>query len=54
LFATTRGYFDADPSPEAFRDHFDEVMAGEDQRHSPTGLGDLARFTELLPERGPF
>jgi hypothetical protein len=36
-----------------FRDHFDEVMAGEDQRHSPTGLGDLVRYVDLLPDRGP-
>jgi NAD(P)-dependent dehydrogenase (short-subunit alcohol dehydrogenase family) len=54
VFATTRGYFESDPGPESFRDHFDEVMAGHDQRFSPTGLGDLARYTELLPERGPF
>jgi NAD(P)-dependent dehydrogenase (short-subunit alcohol dehydrogenase family) len=54
VFATTRGSFQADATPESFRDHFDEVMAGEEQRHSPTGLGDLARYNEWLPEPAPF
>lgn len=54
LFATTRGHVEADPTPESFRDHFDEVMAGEDQRLPTSGQGDLIRYAELLGDPGPF
>jgi NAD(P)-dependent dehydrogenase (short-subunit alcohol dehydrogenase family) len=52
LFGTTRGHFEADPSPESFRDHFDAVMAGEDLRVATSGVGDLIRYAELLGDPG--
>jgi NAD(P)-dependent dehydrogenase (short-subunit alcohol dehydrogenase family) len=54
LFQTTRGYFEVDPTPESFRDHFDQVMAGEDARIATSGQGDLIRYAELLGDPGPF
>jgi NAD(P)-dependent dehydrogenase (short-subunit alcohol dehydrogenase family) len=54
LFATTRGYFEPDPTPEAFRDHFDVVMQGLDPRPATSGQGDLIRYVELLGDPGPF
>ncbi len=54
VFATTRGYFDLDATAEAYRDHFDEVMAGVDTRDPGSGFADLARYAELLPDPGPF
>jgi NAD(P)-dependent dehydrogenase (short-subunit alcohol dehydrogenase family) len=54
LFETTRGWFEADPSPESFRDHFEAVMAGADARTATSGQGDLVRYAELLGDAGPF
>jgi NAD(P)-dependent dehydrogenase (short-subunit alcohol dehydrogenase family) len=54
LFETTRGWFEPDPSPESFRDHFDAVMAGADARIATSGQGDLVRYTDLLGDPGPF
>jgi NAD(P)-dependent dehydrogenase (short-subunit alcohol dehydrogenase family) len=54
LFETTRGWFETDPSPESFRDHFDAVMAGDDARVATSGQGDLIRYAELLGDPGPF
>ncbi|WP_164860581.1 SDR family NAD(P)-dependent oxidoreductase [Rhodococcus sp. X156] len=54
LFATTRGHFEDDPSPESFRDHFAEVMAGHDLQTPTSGQGDLIRYAELLGDPGPF
>jgi NAD(P)-dependent dehydrogenase (short-subunit alcohol dehydrogenase family) len=53
-FETTRGWFEPDPTPESFRDHFDAVMAGEDARIAVSGQGDLIRYAELLGDPGPF
>jgi NAD(P)-dependent dehydrogenase (short-subunit alcohol dehydrogenase family) len=54
LFATSRGHFDADATPESFRDNWDAVMAGEDLRAATSGQGDLIRYVELLGDPGPF
>jgi NAD(P)-dependent dehydrogenase (short-subunit alcohol dehydrogenase family) len=54
LFETTRGWFEPDPSPESFRDHFGAVMAGADARIAVSGQGDLVRYAELLGDPGPF
>ena len=54
VFESTTGHFDAQPTPEAFRDHFDEVMAHRDARAPLDGFLDLARWAEDLPDRGPF
>jgi hypothetical protein len=54
LFATTRGHYEVDPTPESFRDNFDEVMAGTDMRVATSGQGDLVRYVELLGDPGPF
>ncbi|HEV8297601.1 MAG TPA: SDR family NAD(P)-dependent oxidoreductase [Acidimicrobiales bacterium] len=54
LFATTRGHFEPDPTPESFRLHFDAVMAGEDQQTPTSGQGDLIRYASLLGDAGPF
>ena len=54
LFETTRGWFEPDPSPESFRDHFDAVMEGADARVATSGQGDLVRYAELLGDPGPF
>jgi NAD(P)-dependent dehydrogenase (short-subunit alcohol dehydrogenase family) len=54
LFETTRGWFESDPSPESFRDHFDVVMEGADARVATSGQGDLVRYAELLGDPGPF
>jgi NAD(P)-dependent dehydrogenase (short-subunit alcohol dehydrogenase family) len=54
LFETTRGWFEPEPSPESFRDHFDAVMAGDDARIATSGQGDLIRYAELLGDPGPF
>jgi hypothetical protein len=54
LFETTRGWFEPEPSPESFRDHFDAVMAGDDARAATSGQGDLVRYAELLGDPGPF
>jgi hypothetical protein len=54
VFETTAGHFDPDPTPEAFRDHFAEVMAHRDAAVPPDGFADLARWADDLPERGPF
>jgi NAD(P)-dependent dehydrogenase (short-subunit alcohol dehydrogenase family) len=54
LFATTRGHFEPDPTPESFLEHFDDVMRGDDQRCPTSGQGDLIRYVELLGDRGPF
>ena len=54
LFETTRGWFEAEPTPESFRDHFDAVMAGADARIATSGQGDLIRYAELLGDPGPF
>ena len=54
LFETTRGWFETDPSPESFREHFDAVMAGDDARVATSGQGDLVRYAELLGDPGPF
>ena len=53
-FETTRGWFESDPTPESFREHFDAVMAGEDARIATSGQGDLIRYAELLGDPGPF
>jgi NAD(P)-dependent dehydrogenase (short-subunit alcohol dehydrogenase family) len=53
-FETTRGWFEPEPTPESFRDHFDAVMAGEDARIAVSGQGDLIRYAELLGDPGPF
>jgi NAD(P)-dependent dehydrogenase (short-subunit alcohol dehydrogenase family) len=54
LFQTTRGHYEADPSPESFLDHFDVVMAGDDPRVATSGQADLVRYVELLGDPGPF
>ena len=54
LFETTRGWFEPEPTPESFRDHFDAVMAGADARVATSGQGDLIRYAELLGDPGPF
>lgn len=54
LFATTRGHFELDPTPESFRDNFATVMAGYDQQLPTSGQGDLIRYVDLLGDRGPF
>ena len=54
FFQTSRGHFEADPTPESFRDHFDAVMAGVDLRQATSGQGDLVRYVELLGDPGPF
>lgn len=54
VFETTRGHFDSEPTPEAFRDHFGEVMAHRDAGAPADGFLDLARWADVLPERGPF
>jgi len=54
LFETTHGWFEPQPTPESFRDHFDAVMAGEDARIATSGQGDLIRYAELLGDPGPF
>jgi hypothetical protein len=30
------------------------VMAGDDARQATSGTGDLARYVDLLHDRGPF
>jgi NAD(P)-dependent dehydrogenase (short-subunit alcohol dehydrogenase family) len=54
VFETTAGHFEADPTPEAFRDHFAEVMAHRDADAPLDGFLDLARWSDDLPDRGPF
>jgi hypothetical protein len=54
LFATTRGHYEPDPTPESFLAHFDDVMRGDDQQCPTSGQGDLIRYVELLGDRGPF
>jgi NAD(P)-dependent dehydrogenase (short-subunit alcohol dehydrogenase family) len=54
LFQTTAGWFEPDPTPEAFREHFADVMAGADPRVATSGAGDLIRYVELLGDPGPF
>jgi NAD(P)-dependent dehydrogenase (short-subunit alcohol dehydrogenase family) len=53
VFAHTAGYFEPDASPEAFRDHFDDVMADRDPRDT-SGFAEFARYAALLPDPGPF
>jgi NAD(P)-dependent dehydrogenase (short-subunit alcohol dehydrogenase family) len=54
LFQTTRGHMEDQPTPESFRDAFDEVMAGQDARVQSDANDDLLRYAELLPDPGPF
>jgi NAD(P)-dependent dehydrogenase (short-subunit alcohol dehydrogenase family) len=54
LIATSRGHFEADPTPESFRDNFSAIMAGEDLRAATSGQGDLIRYADLLGDAGPF
>jgi NAD(P)-dependent dehydrogenase (short-subunit alcohol dehydrogenase family) len=53
VFAHTRGYFELDASPEAFRDHFDDVMADDDPLDT-SGFQEFARYNDLLPDPFPI
>lgn len=54
LFETTTGWFEKEPTAESFAANFDSVMAGDGAAFARSGQGDLARYAELLGDRGPF